>query len=72
MSTARSEEDVDSAYKSVLRGRRVDGLIVGAEQFGLKQLAELLVKDFPFVMVGKGPWLGHYYVDVDNEAAPPR
>ncbi len=66
LSTARSEEDVDSAYKSVLRGRRVDGLIVGAEQFGLKQLAELLVKGFPFVMVGKGALLNHYYVDVDN------
>jgi LacI family transcriptional regulator len=66
LSTARSEEDVDSAYKSVLRGRRVDGLIVGAEQFGLKQLAELLVKDFPFVMVGKGALTGHYFVDVDN------
>lgn len=68
LSTARSEEDVDSAYKSVLRGKRVDGLIVGAEQFGVKQLAELLVKDFPFVMVGKGSLLSHYYVDVDNKA----
>ncbi len=66
LSTARSEEDVDSAYKSVLRGRRVDGLIVGAEQFGLKQLAELLVKDFPFVMVGRGALAGHFHVDVDN------
>jgi LacI family transcriptional regulator len=67
LSTARSEEDVDSAYKSVLRGKRVDGLIVGAEQFGVKQLAELLVKDFPFVMVGKGALISHYYVDVDNK-----
>jgi LacI family transcriptional regulator len=67
LSTARSEEDVDSAYKSVLRGKRVDGLIVGAEQFGLKQLAELLFKGFPFVMVGKGSLLSHYYVDVDNK-----
>ncbi len=66
LSTARSEEDVDSAYKSILRGKRVDGLIVGAEQFGLKQLAELLFKGFPFVMVGKGALLTHYYVDVDN------
>ncbi len=67
LSTARSEQDVDSAYKSVLRGKRVDGLIVGAEHFGLKQLAELLVKDFPFVMVGKGALSGHHYVDVDNQ-----
>jgi DNA-binding LacI/PurR family transcriptional regulator len=33
LSTARSEEDVDSAYRSILRGRRVDGIVVGAEQF---------------------------------------
>jgi LacI family transcriptional regulator len=66
ISTARSEEDVDSAYRSILRGRRVDGLIVGAEQFGTKQLAELLLRDFPFVLVGQGSLLTHYYVDVDN------
>jgi LacI family transcriptional regulator len=66
LSSARSEEDVDSAYRSILRGRRVDGIILGAEQFGKKQLAELLFKGFPFVLVGKSPFLSHYYVDVDN------
>ncbi|NLW59134.1 MAG: LacI family transcriptional regulator [Firmicutes bacterium] len=66
LSTARSEQDVDSAYRSILKGKRVDGLIVGAEQFGEKQLAELLLKDFPFVMVGKSTTFSHYYVDVDN------
>jgi len=66
LSTARAEEDVDSAYRSILRGRRVDGLVVGAEQFGQKQLMELLVKGFPFVMVGKSPFVAHWCVDVDN------
>jgi DNA-binding LacI/PurR family transcriptional regulator len=66
LSTARSEEDTDSAYRSILRGRRVDGVIVGAEQFGQKQLAELLLKGFPFVMVGKNPLVSHWHVDVDN------
>lgn len=66
LSTARSKEDVDSAYRSILKGKRVDGLIVGAEQFGEKQWADLLLKDFPFVMVGKSMSLPHYYVDVDN------
>jgi LacI family transcriptional regulator len=66
LSTARSEEDADSAYQSILRGRRVDGLIVGAEQFRPKQLAELLFKGFPFVMVGKNPVVQHWHVDVDN------
>jgi DNA-binding LacI/PurR family transcriptional regulator len=67
LSTARSEEDIDSAYRSILRGRRVDGIVVSAEQFGQRQLAELVLKGFPFVMVGKSPALAHYYVDVDNE-----
>jgi LacI family transcriptional regulator len=66
LSTARSEEDVDSAYRTILRGRRVDGLIVGAEQFGQQQLVELLFKGFPFVMVGKSPFVTHWHVDVDN------
>jgi LacI family transcriptional regulator len=66
LSTARSEEDVDSAYQSILRGRRVDGLIVGAEQFRQKHLVELLFKGFPFVMVGKSPFVSHWHVDVDN------
>jgi DNA-binding LacI/PurR family transcriptional regulator len=66
LSTARTEEDVDSAYRSILRGRRVDGLVVSAEQFGQKQLAELVYKGFPFVMVGRSRFVSHYYVDVDN------
>lgn len=66
LSTARSEEDIDSAYKTILKGRRIDGLIIGAEQFGQKQLAELLLKDFPFVMVGRSLTVPHYCVDVDN------
>ncbi len=66
LSTARSEEDVDSAYRSILRGRRVDGLVVGAEQFGQKQLVELLFKGFAFVTVGKSRYVSHWHVDVDN------
>jgi LacI family transcriptional regulator len=67
LSTARSEDDVDSAFRSILRGRRIDGAIIGAEQFGEKQLAELLLKSLPFVTIGKSPSLGIYSVDVDNE-----
>ncbi len=66
LSTASSEDDVDSAFRSILRGRRIDGAVIGAEQFGQKQLAELLVKNLPFVMVGKSPHSSSYYVDVDN------
>ncbi len=66
LSTARSEDDVDSAFRSILRGRRIDGAIIGAEQFGEKQLAELLVKNLPFVMVGRSSRMSTHYVDVDN------
>jgi len=66
LSTALSEEDADSAYRSILRGRRVDGLIVGADQFRPKQLAELLFKGFPFVIVGRSPVVQHWHVDADN------
>ena len=66
LSTARSEDDVDSAFRSILRGRRIDGAIIGAEQFGDKQLAELLLKNVPFVIVGRTPRIPTHYVDVDN------
>lgn len=66
LSTARSEEDVDSAFRSILRGRRIDGAVIGAEQFGEKQLAELLLKNLPFVMLGRSARISSHYVDVDN------
>jgi DNA-binding LacI/PurR family transcriptional regulator len=66
LSTARSEDDVDSAFRSILRGRRIDGAIIGAEQFGDRQLAELLVKNVPFVIVGRNSRISTNYVDVDN------
>ncbi len=66
LSTARSEDDVDSAFRSILRGRRIDGAIIGAEQFGEKQLAELLLKNLPFIMMGRSSQISSYYVDVDN------
>lgn len=66
VSTARTEKDVDSAYRSILKGRKVDGLIIGGYQFGERQMAELLLKDFPYVMIGKSPYNSGYYVDVDN------
>ncbi len=53
LSTARAEDDVDSAFRTILRGHRIDGAVIGAEQFGEKQLAELLLKGLPFVMMGR-------------------
>ena len=68
LSTPRTEEDVDSAFRSILKGRRMDGAIIGAEQFGEKQLAELLLKNLPYVMIGRSPYVSTCSVDVDNEA----
>jgi LacI family transcriptional regulator len=66
LSTARSDEDVESAYRSLLKGRKVDGVIVGGEDFGLRQHSELLLKNVPFVMVGKAALLPQCFVDADN------
>jgi LacI family transcriptional regulator len=66
LSTTRSEDDVDSAFRTILRGRRIDGAIVGAEQVGERQLAELVMKNIPFVMIGKRPHVTPWCVDVDN------
>lgn len=66
LSTAKTENDVDFAFRSVLRGRRIDGAIIGSEQFGEKQLAELLLKGLPFVMIGRSAYISSHYVDVDN------
>ncbi len=67
LSTARSEDDVDSAFRAVLKGRRIDGAIIGADQISEKRLAELFVKGLPFVMVGRSSHISPYSVDVDNE-----
>src|SRR5690554_2563634 len=60
LSTTRSEDDVDSAYQTILKGNRIEGLIIGADQFGEKQLAELLLKEISFVMVGKSSHISHF------------
>ena len=66
LSTSSAEGDIDSAFRAILKGRRIDGAIIGAEQFGERQLAELLMKSLPFVMVGKSPHLSSHFVDVDH------
>ena len=66
LSTARADGDAESAYRSLLKGRKVDGVVVGSEHFGLRQHTELLLKGIPFVMVGRAPLLPHYCIDADN------
>jgi len=68
LSTSRSEQEAESAFKAVLRGRRIDGAIVGAEQAGERSLAELVMRDIPFVVVGRQSEAVPWWVDVDNAA----
>jgi LacI family transcriptional regulator len=65
-STARSESDRNSAYKSILRGRKIDGLIIDSFQFGEKQMGELMQKDFPYVFIGRNSYISTNYVDIDG------
>jgi DNA-binding LacI/PurR family transcriptional regulator len=65
-SIARSEEDLNSAYKSILKGRKVDGLIINSFKFGEKQMAELMLKNFPYIFIGRNPYITTNFVDVDG------
>jgi LacI family transcriptional regulator len=66
LSTSQKEGDVESAFKLMLTGKRIDGIITGSEMLEEKQVDELLQREIPFVMVGKNPGIDGYYVDIDN------
>jgi LacI family transcriptional regulator len=69
LSTALREGDVDSAYEFIIKGKRVDGIIAGAELLGEKQLSILNHYNVPFVLIGKSPFVNEYYVDIENRKA---
>ncbi|MBN1649520.1 MAG: LacI family DNA-binding transcriptional regulator [Spirochaetales bacterium] len=64
--TARHEGDIESAYRTVLKSRRIDGLIIGSEMLDKKSIKALMSHDIPFVLIGKNPQVKHYFVDTDN------
>lgn len=64
--TAEHEGDIESAYRKVLKTKRIDGLIIGSEMLDKKSIGSLLSHDTPFVLIGKNPEIDHYYVDTDN------
>ncbi len=66
LSTSQKEGDVESAFKLMLNGKRIDGIITGSEMLEEKQVSELVDREIPFVMVGKSPMIDGYYVDIDN------
>jgi LacI family transcriptional regulator len=67
LSTSQIEGDIDSAYRLMLKGKRIDGIIVGSELLEERQVRELSQREIPYVMVGRSPVSAGYYVDVDNE-----
>jgi DNA-binding LacI/PurR family transcriptional regulator len=66
LSTSQEEGDVESAFKLMLNGKRIDGIITGSEMLEEKQLYEIKNREIPFVMVGKSPMIDGFYVDIDN------
>ena len=52
--TPHDEGDIESAYKSVLKRRLVDGLIVGAELLDKKAVSSLLMYEEPRVTISGG------------------
>jgi len=65
--TPKPDEDISAVYHSILRRRRIDGLIVGSELMDSRSINALINQDIPFVLVGRNPFLKHFYVDVDNK-----
>ncbi len=58
--------DLHQALNSILKKRRVDGFIVGAELLDQLSINSLCISKIPFVLLGQSPLLKHYFVDVDN------
>jgi LacI family transcriptional regulator len=56
-------------FRSIVRKKRVDGLIVGAELMDKGYFATLLSTEAHFVMLGRNPDFIHHCVDIDNRAA---
>lgn len=63
------DDDVGSPIETVLKRRNVDGLLIGAEHLDPKAVSALMLKDLPFVLIGRSHEVCHYCVDIDNEAA---
>jgi LacI family transcriptional regulator len=56
-------------FSSVIKKKRVDGLILGAELLEKRSLATLLSTEASFVMLGRNPEFAHHCVDIDNHQA---
>jgi len=55
LSTARAEDDEEGAYLKMLRGQRVDGIILASAALFDRHVMELAVSGYPFVFLGRYP-----------------
>jgi LacI family transcriptional regulator len=65
----QQEGKLDDLFRSILRKKQLDGMIIGAELLDKNFLATLIYNEMPFVMLGQNPDFAHYAVDVDNHDA---
>lgn len=64
--TLPQEGDTTTAIRQILRGNRVDGLIIGGDILDRGFFAQLIQAQLPFVLLGQNPEVQHYCVDVDS------
>ena len=67
--TPKEEGHLEELYSSITTARRVDGLIIGAEQLDKKSMSHLILTGIPFVLIGRNPNFQHFSVDIDNAYA---
>lgn len=67
--TPQAEGKLDELYESILRFRKVDGLIIGAALLNKENFSHLLASRMPFTLLGQNKNFQHYSVDVDNREA---
>lgn len=67
--TPKEEGNLKEIYQSVMRSKRVDGLIIGSEQIDKDSMSQLYMAKIPFVLIGQNPDFQHHFVDIDNHQA---
>lgn len=70
--TPKDSASLALVYDRIIQTGKVDGLVVGAEQFDAVCLAKLRQSGIPFVLIGQSVHGISQYVDVDNQEAAER
>lgn len=69
METADDPAASDRVYRRVIRGRHVDGVVIGSNYVEDPFVDQLLRDGFPFVLVGRHPRPEVSFVEIDNRGA---